>query len=81
MIKIGDIDIGKVIIELQFQSKLNSLLIENILNRRTLNQRDIESLKVQAAESVNQYYGGKQMINYRPPEAESDLSGTQPPSV
>lgn len=67
MIKIGDIDIGKVLIELQFQSKLNSLLIEAILNNNTLTQEDVEFMKTKAAESVNEYYGGKEMITYKSP--------------
>ncbi|MFA6458019.1 MAG: hypothetical protein WCV72_01345 [Patescibacteria group bacterium] len=66
MIKIGDIDIGKVIIELQFQSKLNSFLIEALLNKKNLTQDDVENLKEQAAKAVNDYYGGKQMITYTP---------------
>lgn len=67
MIKIGDIDIGKVIIELQFQSKLNELLIEALLNKRDITQKDVDSFKAQAAEAVNNYHGGKQMIKYTPP--------------
>lgn len=70
MIKIGDIDIGKVIIELQFQSKLNAFLIEKILSGTKLTQDDVEELKVKAANAVNQYYGGKQMITYTPPKKE-----------
>lgn len=88
MIKIGDIDIGKVIIELQFQSKLNSLLIENILNKQPVNRDIIEQLKVKAAKSVNDSYGGKQMITYTPPinkeekqEPESSEEGAEEKST
>ncbi len=66
MIKIGDIDIGKTIIELQFQTKLNSLLIEKMMNNEPLSsQKELEQLKVAAAAAVNEYYG-KEMITYTP---------------
>jgi hypothetical protein len=65
MIKIGDIDIGKTIIELQFQTKLNAILIEKLLQNRDwrpTNQEDILQLKRLAMKQVNDYYG-KQMID------------------
>ncbi len=69
MIKIGDIDIGKTILELQFQTKLNSFIIEMLLNEKKLSsQKDIEELKVRAAKEVNDYYGGKEMISYKTTE-------------
>lgn len=68
MISIGDIDIGKVIIELQFQTKLNSLLIEELLNGRRVSQSGIEEIKIIAVNEVNKYYGGKQMVTYTPPK-------------
>lgn len=74
MIKIGDIDIGKTIIELQFESKLNALLIEAILNKTVLTQDGVEDLKAKAAAQVNSYYGGKQMITYTPLQKNADIS-------
>ncbi|MFC1749655.1 hypothetical protein ACFL2V_12705 [Pseudomonadota bacterium] len=65
MIKIGDIDIGKVLLELQFQSKLNSFLIEKLLNDQKVTQQEIEKLKSEAAKAVNEYYDGKEMITYQ----------------
>lgn len=65
-IKIGNIDLGKSVIELEYQTKLNSLLIELLLNRSNtgITQDDIESLKQRAAESVNNKYG-KEMISIK----------------
>ena len=63
-VKIGDIDIGKALIELEFQTKLNSLLIELLLNSVKpigITQQTIEELKEKAAEEVNKKYG-KEML-------------------
>lgn len=74
MIKIGDIDIGKVILELQFQTKLNSFLIEMLLNdKKPASQKEIEDLKVRAAKEVNDYYDGKEMISYKTSDQKTDV--------
>lgn len=65
-ISIGNIDLGKAVVELEFQTKFNSLLLGIILNKMTgsgITQNDIETLKEKAAKVVNKKYG-KEMITY-----------------
>ena len=63
-IQIGNIDIGKALIDLEFQTKLNSLLIELLLNNvkpAGVTQDTIEQLKEKAAKEINKKYG-KEML-------------------
>ena len=63
-IEIGNIDIGKTLIDLEFQTKFNSLLIELLLNNVKpvgVTQETIEQLKDKAAEEINKKYG-KEML-------------------
>ena len=66
-ISIGNMDLGKAVLELEFQTKLNSFLIELILNNMGgtagITQNTIEDLKVRAAKEINEKYG-KEMITY-----------------
>jgi hypothetical protein len=62
MVKILDMDIGKILIQLQFQTKLNQYLIEKLLNKEEVDEDELKRLKMKAVESVNKYYGGQQMI-------------------
>ena len=69
MIEIAGIEISRIIIELQFQTKLNSLLLDALLSGKEIKtQAQVEELKKQAAEEVDKYYGGKANISYKPPE-------------
>lgn len=59
-ISIGNIDLGKAVLELEFQTKLNSRLIELLLNSEKpagLTQEKIDLLKKEIAESINKKYG------------------------
>ncbi|UPS92053.1 hypothetical protein [Bizionia sp. M204] len=59
-ISIGNIDLGKAVLELEFQTKLNSRLIELLLNSEKpagLTQQRIDEIKEEIAESINQKYG------------------------
>lgn len=58
-IKIGNIDIANAILELEFQTKINSMIIEQILNNNShgLNQADIQKIRQKAADAINTKYG------------------------
>ena len=58
-IKIGNIDIANAILELEFQTKINSMIIEQILNKNShgLNQHDIQNIRQKAADAINSKYG------------------------
>jgi|25_taG_2_1085351.scaffolds.fasta_scaffold04293_3 hypothetical protein len=67
-VKIGNIDIGQSVVELEYQTKLNSLLIELMLNRNNsrlkITQLDIKTAQQKAAIYVNNKYG-KQLITMK----------------
>ncbi|MBL7855117.1 MAG: hypothetical protein JNL17_12005 [Cyclobacteriaceae bacterium] len=72
MIKIGDIDLGQVVLELEYQTKLNSMMIETMLNKGTANtlgitQADIETMKERSVKEINDKYG-RQMLTYTKPK-------------
>lgn len=58
-IKIGNIDIANSILELEFQTKINSMIIEQILNNNShgLTQQDIQRIRQNAADAINNKYG------------------------
>ncbi|MCP9291617.1 hypothetical protein [Gracilimonas sediminicola] len=58
-IKIGNIDIANAIIELEFQTKINTIIIENILNQTQHNMTsgDIKDIRRKAADAINEKYG------------------------
>lgn len=58
-IKIGNMDIANSILELEFQTKINSMIIEQILNNDShgLNQHDIQKIRQRAADAINSKYG------------------------